>query len=499
MAEVIGIVSGAITFATVLVQIGNTITTLKECYDNLRDAPDDLRKLVQEIELFGFILTDIGEDLSQSPNPASGNNKHALKSFTLCKDAAKELDIVCTDIVREIKSPNHLRRSLKSVRIVLQKGKIEKHKTHLKHAIQLLMLSQQCYTRAVIQAQPQAVIERIVHHDISCSCAGNSKSTTTLKKAESCAKQTKSIISQDKRTKFSQSSSYRWRLSLPRWITSEVLEVAGIKAPGGWNWYFRSYSIIPLNSKASSYVMGGNIQELQDMFASRQASPFDLIYLPNGNLFSLLEWVTRRNRNEMIAFLLDQGTDPNSLFDPPLWSIVSYAKTKKVESLIPSMRVLFRHIDISYESDEEAAISVLGRFHGTPEEFLFLQQHVCPSFYRLRKRFRIRVALRIGAFYVHNWSVPELFRVILGTHILEPNDFKFDQELGSTLIHCAARGMGASERDFREGTSADSSDCDAWGNLCHKFFCVRIDIHDLVDGKTPYHFSMDISHHGADP
>jgi hypothetical protein len=188
----------------------------------------------------------------------------------------------------------------------------------------------------------------------------------------------------------------------------------------------------------------------------------------------------------MIAFLLDQGTDPNSLFDPPLWSVVSYAKTEKVESLIPSMRVLFRHIDISYESDEEAAISVLGRFHGTPEEFLFLQQHVCPSFYRLPKRIRIRVALRIGAFYIQNWSVPELFRVILGTDVLEPNDFKFDQELGSTLIHCAARGMGASERDFREGTSPDRSNCDAWGNLCHKFFCVRIDIHDVVDGKTPF-------------
>jgi hypothetical protein len=62
-----------------------------------------------------------------------------------------------------------------------------------------------------------------------------------------------------------------------------------MKAPGGWNWYLRSYSIIPLGSMASQYVMGGKIQELQDMFASRQASPFDLIYLPNGNLFSLLE------------------------------------------------------------------------------------------------------------------------------------------------------------------------------------------------------------------
>lgn len=151
MAEVVGIVSGAITFATVLVQIRNTITTLKESYDNLRDAPDDLRKLVQEIEVFGFILADIGDDLSRSPNPASGKNKHALKSFNLCKDAAKELDIVCTDIVREIKSRNRLSRSFETVRIVLQKGKIEKHKIHLQHTIQLLMLSQQCYVRYISQ------------------------------------------------------------------------------------------------------------------------------------------------------------------------------------------------------------------------------------------------------------------------------------------------------------------------------------------------------------
>jgi hypothetical protein len=151
MAEVIGIVSGAITFATVIVQIRNTITTLKECYDDLRDAPDDLRKLVREIELFGFIVADIGEALSQSPNLALGTSKYALKSFTLCKEAANELDTVCTDIVREMRSPNRLRRSLKSVMIVLQKGKIEKHKDHLKNVIRLLMLSQQCYARYIFQ------------------------------------------------------------------------------------------------------------------------------------------------------------------------------------------------------------------------------------------------------------------------------------------------------------------------------------------------------------
>ena len=117
---------------------------------------------------------------------------------------------------------------------------------------------------------------------------------------------------------------------------------------------------------------------------------------------------------------------------------------------------------------------------------MFLQHNICPSFHQLPKQIRIRVALRIGAFYISNWLVPELFQVILGTDVLEPNDFKFCPYFDSTLIHCAARGMGASERDFREGNSTDRSNCDAWGNLCHEFFCVGIDIHDVVGGKTPF-------------
>lgn len=150
MAEVIGVVSGAITFATVLVQIGKTIITLKECYHDLRDAPDDLRKLVQQIEIFGKILANVEEDLSRNPNPGLENSEAALQSLAYCKEAANELDVVCNDIVRDIKSPSRLRRSFKSVKIVMQKGKIEKHMDHLRNVIQLLMWSEQCYHRYVI-------------------------------------------------------------------------------------------------------------------------------------------------------------------------------------------------------------------------------------------------------------------------------------------------------------------------------------------------------------
>jgi hypothetical protein len=57
----------------------------------------------------------------------------------------------------------------------------------------------------------------------------------------------------------------------------------------------------------------------------------------------------------MISFLLDQGADLNYSDHLPLNSKVQYAHTtaQELESLIPSMRVIFRHIDLSYKSAEE--------------------------------------------------------------------------------------------------------------------------------------------------
>lgn len=60
-------------------------------------------------------------------------------------------------------------------------------------------------------------------------------------------------------------------------MTSKVIEVAGMKAPSGWNWTLRAYSVIPFKSRAVGCVMSGYLQGLQHLFASGQASPFDQI------------------------------------------------------------------------------------------------------------------------------------------------------------------------------------------------------------------------------
>jgi hypothetical protein len=149
MAEVIGLVSSAITFATVVAQVTESIITIKNCWSQFRDAPDDLKFLIRDLEFFGLILADIEEDLSQeSFQLALKGSKHAVQSLELCREAATNLQALSNELVGDMNSSSRLRKSYAAAKMMMQRGKMERHMARLRNAIQLLSLSQQCYTRS---------------------------------------------------------------------------------------------------------------------------------------------------------------------------------------------------------------------------------------------------------------------------------------------------------------------------------------------------------------
>lgn len=85
MAEVIGIVSGAITFATVVAQVTKSIIAINDYCSQIKDAPHDLQ-ILKGLDVFGEIHADIEEDLAEDKMASAiVNNKHATKSLKLCK------------------------------------------------------------------------------------------------------------------------------------------------------------------------------------------------------------------------------------------------------------------------------------------------------------------------------------------------------------------------------------------------------------------------------
>ena len=67
------------------------------------------------------------------------------------------------------------------------------------------------------------------------------------------------------------------RFQTPRWLffTGRALEVCGLKSPSGWNFSIQLYNIVPSGSKVFERAAFGDVAGLQDLFDSKEASPFD--------------------------------------------------------------------------------------------------------------------------------------------------------------------------------------------------------------------------------
>ena len=161
MAEaIVGLAASSISIATLVVQITNSIAKLKSYWDQLNEAPEDIRLLMEELEDIHLLLLEIEDD--QRWNPFSSTIlERNTKSRCLehCRRAADSLKTLTDELEVDFNLSNKLKSKWASAKVVLKKDKIEKYRLRLERSIRLLSLSQQCYTRSVfmmlIPSKPQ--------------------------------------------------------------------------------------------------------------------------------------------------------------------------------------------------------------------------------------------------------------------------------------------------------------------------------------------------------
>ena len=147
MADVIGVISGGITIAALAAQVTSSVAKLKQYWDLIQDAPEEIRYLIEEVEDLSLLLADIEED--QIRNPISSiilDITSASRCLDHCKRGADRLRELVEDLGANLNSSNNLKKKWGSAKVLLRKDKIEKYKTDLERAVRLLSLSHQCYT-----------------------------------------------------------------------------------------------------------------------------------------------------------------------------------------------------------------------------------------------------------------------------------------------------------------------------------------------------------------
>jgi hypothetical protein len=180
-------------------------------------------------------------------------------------------------------------------------------------------------------------------------------------------------------------------------------------------------------------------------------------------------------------------------------------------TLLPSLRILLRRSEELYETPEETISGFLSEFHGTAEEFLFCQQRCSPNFYRMPQWTRVAVAARAASGVWDAYHMPEMIRTVLGESALGAE--LLQQEWASendpatvTLVHSVAQKLGRSQAGMQlcrptrkpsqgakqfEASWTERQEfkrhklCESWNRLFREFLLAGIDLHQIVDGKTP--------------
>lgn len=150
MAELVGVIASSITLVGVVAHLADSIVKFKDYWDQFRDAPDDIKWIVREIEIFGHVLADIEVDMAdESTSSVLLNSKSARESLELCIEASEELDIIVRELGKDLESSSRMRRSYAAAKVLVKSSRVEKHRSRLQNVTRLLSLCQQWYTRYV--------------------------------------------------------------------------------------------------------------------------------------------------------------------------------------------------------------------------------------------------------------------------------------------------------------------------------------------------------------
>jgi hypothetical protein len=148
MAEVLGVVASGISIGALVGQIASSVVKLKSYMDLVKDAPEDIRILVDEIEDLQLLISDIEDDRARNPyTELLLESSSASRCLAHCRRGVERLRRVVDAMAVDFSSIKPMKRKWVAASVVWKRETLEKYKAELASAVRLLTLSHQIYTR----------------------------------------------------------------------------------------------------------------------------------------------------------------------------------------------------------------------------------------------------------------------------------------------------------------------------------------------------------------
>ncbi|KAF7859741.1 hypothetical protein EAF04_008820 [Stromatinia cepivora] len=308
----LGVVGSAIGIASFAIQLGDGIFKLKSFWDSVKDAPEEIFHILDELDTMQVVVAEIEEGLGgNTASPA------AVKSLQLCKKGMRILNDVMNEMEREMQS----KRKWACVKVVLKREFLEKMEKRLERANMLLMMSHHSCIASLSKSRHDEQVKlamlqftQIVDVRTILQTVNSAKTTSTIQCQTSINNTSNASTTKDATSISSATNALskhrkilNAKLRLP--FFSGVWELCGYRqSTSGWAFTLRTYNVVSEDAPIIKLVEGGDIVGMQQLFETRQASPFDVD--PFGR--TLLHQAAYMLEYETCQFLIDQGADPNA-------------------------------------------------------------------------------------------------------------------------------------------------------------------------------------------
>ena len=158
MAEALGVAASGIAIAQVTSQVGKSVIKLKQLLDEIRDVPDDIDDLMQQIDCLDPAIFEAETNFNDTGLPSIlWNDAAAKRSTAYCRSALKALTELVDELSLHIQHSRNRRRKVGAVKVLLKKDMLKKLEKRLESAVRMLTLAQQSYLVLVTPAVVGAI------------------------------------------------------------------------------------------------------------------------------------------------------------------------------------------------------------------------------------------------------------------------------------------------------------------------------------------------------
>jgi hypothetical protein len=264
MAEAFGIAAGAVGVVSLSIQLAESLQKVKGFYAAVRNAPPQIEELIEEIEIMQDILSDL-ELASKSANPASGIN--LIRCMKVAQRATRSFAAFSSELQSRVKKSKYRG----GVSFALGRDDIKQMLDHLERTKSSLNLAYNLYQQATSEERHIALI----HAMLSSQGASVQKSQHVEAPSPTQSRSVSTDVFAPILNHKSTAGEQLFRIRTSRWISNTIWQLEAKRSIAGLSLSLRTYGVVSFHAPIFKSCREGNAVEMQRLFESRLASPFD--------------------------------------------------------------------------------------------------------------------------------------------------------------------------------------------------------------------------------